>query len=273
MSLRLGDNSLQSTRKSIKSLKTHFEPQEHHNEAIYLIINTVQPFVKVKEYTPKVITLTHKLDKLDNKLVLLITKDPSTPYRAELTRKGSPTEDVFNEIMTVTKLRKIAGNHNKLTKLFKEFDIIVADFRVRKFLPLILGPQFYVKNRKVPFLIQMAKPDINATLVKTAKSPKLKDERCDAKFVKGQLNSIARNTFVILPKGTSMAIKIGYLHWSDQQLIENIDNVIGFIIPAIVRTPKLLHNVQIKTSESISLPVYEQQPLSESDSDNELDIK
>ncbi|KAK7681255.1 hypothetical protein QCA50_015642 [Cerrena zonata] len=133
-------------------------------------------YIKKKDYTPRVIPVTHKLDKLENKSILLITKDPSTPYRKALTEKDSPTEDVFNRIYTLTKVKLIAANPKNCVRLYKEYDIVVADHRVHKFLPNILGATFYEKNHKVPFMVQMARPSADANLVKGKKSTKLKDE-------------------------------------------------------------------------------------------------
>lgn len=275
MEFKLGSDSLKSTKKSLKSLKSHIQSTSGVNEPVYLTINTINPLIKSKEYTPRVIPLTNKLDKLENKLILLITKDPSTPYRNILTEKDSPTEDVFNEIYTLSRLRKMSSKQKNLIKIFKEFDLIVADFRVSKFLPTVLGETFYVKNKKIPFLIQMAKPDPNAKLTKTAKSHKLKDERCDAKYVKGQMNSIARNTHVIIPAGgNSLSMKIGFIDWNTEKLIENINDVLKFFMEkhphgGLIKSTKMIKNIQVKTSESVSLPVFEyvEEELSDSDSD------
>lgn len=263
-SFKLGQASLADTKKSVKALKTHIKVEKAGaREAIFLTINTTTALIRQKDYTPRVIPLTHKLDKLENKSVLLVTKDPSTPYRHALTEKNSPTEDVFNQIYTLTKLKKMTSNDKKLITLFKEFDIIVADHRVHKFLPEILGANFYVKNKKIPFVVQMAPPDPNAKLVKVKKSHKLKDERCEPKYIKGQMNSIAKNTYCILPaNGTFMSIKVGYTDWTTDKIVENVNDVLKFFMESkypsggLIKNKKMIESINIKTSDSISLPIF-----------------
>lgn len=264
---KLGKNALSDTKKSVKALKAHISKTSGTNEAVFLTINTTVPLVRAKDYTPRIIPLTHSLDKLENKSVLLVTKDPSTPYRGPLTDKDSPTEDVFNQVYTLTKLKRMAGNPKRLKGIFKEFDIIVADHRLHKFLPDVLGAQFYSKNKKVPFVIQMAPADANAKLTKTSKSHKLKDERCDPKYVRGQMKSIAKNTYFIPPaNGTFMAIKVGYTDWPTENVVANIDDVLKFLMEkkypsgGLIKNKKMVESVYIKTSDSISMPIFKQEP-------------
>ncbi|EGV62108.1 hypothetical protein PSN45_000817 [Yamadazyma tenuis] len=275
---KLGRDSLEETKKSLRALKRHSKAAE----PVYFTINTTKPLVRAKDYTPRVIPLTNPLDKLGNKSVLLITKDPSTPYRHPLTEKDSPTEDVFNQIYTVTKLRRMTSNQKKAIGVFKEFDIIVADHRVHKLLPDILGAQFYVKNKKIPFVVQMAPADPNAKLVKTSKSHKLKDERCEPKYVKGQMNSIAKNTYCIIPaNGTFMSIKVGFTNWPTDKLVANINDILVYFMEkkypsgGLITNKSMIESIHIKTSDSISLPVYrstpqDSDPSSSDFSDNDL---
>lgn len=274
----LGEGAFIEAQKSIKSLKSHCKQNaQQKEEAIFLTINTYTTFIKTKDYTPRVIPVKYPLDKLENKSVLMVTKDPSTSYRHTLTEKNSPTEDVFNEIYSLKRLKTLANNPKKLRLIFKEFDIVVADHRVHKFLPDILGAQFYVKNKKVPFMVQMAPYDAKAQLVKVKKSHKLKDERCDAKHVKGQMRSIAKNPYIIPPaNGTFVSIKVGYSNWKTSEIISNINDVIKYLIESdvsirLLKSMDVIEGVHVKTSESISLPVYKKQ-LEEEDSDSSVDI-
>jgi ribosome biogenesis protein UTP30 len=259
----LGDEAYKNGRKSIKSLTANSRQEGVEDAAIYLIINIKIQLTQTKDYTPRVIPLTHKLDKLENKSVLLVTKDPSTPYRQALTEKDSPTEDVFNQIYTLTKLRSLAKDPKKIYKLFKEFDIVVADNRVHKFLPGTLGAQFYLKNKKVPFMVQMAKPSYDAQLTKGKKSHKLKDDRCEPKYVKGQMKSIAGNASFIPPcNGNCLSIKAGYTSWLDKDVMKNIDDILRYLVEekfkpvgGVLRSINNIGGVHLKTSESISLPI------------------
>lgn len=281
----LGKEAFAEGKKSAKALSSHITKEKgaEHLEPIFLIINTKIYLTKVKDYTPRIIPLSKGLDKLENKSILLVTKDPSLPYRDALTKKDSPTEDVFNQIYTLTKLRHISKDPRKLTNLFKEFDIIVADNRVHKFLPDILGARFYVKNKKIPYMVQMAKPDKDAKLVKGKKSAKLKDDRCEPDYVRYQMKSIVRNTsYIPSATGTCISIKIGYSNWKPEEIMTNANDVLKYLIEpkfqpvgGLLRTTKNLVSIHIKTSESISLPVLQKEVEKENeedDDDSDLDF-
>lgn len=144
-------------------------PTNNQGMAIHLVISIKIPLSRKKNYIPRIIPISYKLDDVTNKSILLITKDPSTPYRSKLMIKDSPTEDLFLDIISFKKLKSMInktstsstnnkGKKQNLIKIFKNYDIIVCDHRIMKFLPNVLGELFYYKNKKLPFLIQMAKP-------------------------------------------------------------------------------------------------------------------
>ncbi|KAK6203175.1 ribosomal protein L1/ribosomal biogenesis protein [Scheffersomyces amazonensis] len=271
----LGDKSYAQGKKSLKALKNQFS----NPTTIYLSINIKITIVRTKDYTPRIIPITHKLDKVENKSVLLITKDPSTPYRDALTAKDSPTEDVFNQIFTLTKLKSIARDPKKVYKLFKEYDIVVADNRVHKFLPTILGGQFYIKNKKVPYMIQMAKPsaESQAQLVRGKKSTKLKDDRCEPKYVKQQMKAIVGNTsYIPSSSGNCLFIRVGSTEWPIEHILHNINDVLQYLIDTkygpvggVLKSIDNLGNIHIKTSESISLPLYTPTEITNDDEDDD----
>ncbi|CUM66888.1 uncharacterized protein PRCAT00004572001 [Priceomyces carsonii] len=262
----LGEDNVKETRKCLRALLAHIHSEKGLNkrEPIYLIINTKIALTRQKDYIPRIIPLSKGLEKLSDKSVLLITKDPSTHYRAELTLSGSLTEDVFNHIYSMKKLKALSSETRKIDKLFKEFDIVVADNRVHKFLPDLLGAKFYQKNKKVPFMLQMAKPDHNAVLTTGKKSHKLKDERCDPRYVYQQMKAIVKNTYYIPPaNGNCISIKFGFTDWKVDELLENINDIFFYMIDSkyqpvggLLRSVKNLNSAHIKTSESISLPIY-----------------
>lgn len=274
----LGAEGDKAAAESVDALLAHVRGQEAR--PVYLIVNYKIQLVRAKDYTPRIVPIPHKLDKVGAKLVLLVTKDPSTPYRAALTEKGSPTEDCFNQIYTLTKVRSMAKDPRKALRLFKEFDVVVADHRVHKFLPGTLGAQFYAKNKKIPYMIQMAKPDPHAQLTRGKKSAKLKDERCDAAYVRLQLRSIVGNTSFVPPaNGNCMSIKVGYSDWLLAPIVANIAAVMLYLVEArfapvggVLRTMKNVQSVHVKTSESASMPVWRERAAADNVDDDDSDF-
>lgn len=260
----LGSDAEAAALKSIRALVAHSR-KLGKSEPIYLIINTEKPMVRKKDYTPRIIPVSNKIGRLQDKSVLLVTKDPSTPYRHALTEKDSATEDVFNQIYTLTKLKSLAKDPKKLSSMFKEYDIVVADNRIHKFLPEILGAQFFLKNKKVPFMVQMARPspESQAQLTKSRLSTKLKDDRCEPKYVYSQMRAIARNTYFIPPaKGTCVSIVIGHTEMDPPEIVANLNDVVGYLVDAknlpvggLLRTTENIVSAHVKTSESVSMEI------------------
>lgn len=278
----LGDESYKTGQKSVKTLKSYINLENgSESQPVFLVINSKITLIQTKTYTPRIIPISKKLEKVTNKSILLITKDPSNDYRQELTKKDNPTEDTFNQIISLKRLKTIAKDPKKLFKDFKQYDIIIADHRIHKFLPNILGAPFYVKNKKLPFMIQMAKPEPNAKLVRGKKSTKLKDNRCDSKYVYSQVKSIVGNTNFLPPaNGNCISVKIGYTNWSDEELLQNIQDVLSYLVEdkykpvgGLLKDVANIGSVYVKTSESISLPVFKQEEqVIADDNDSDFDF-
>lgn len=279
MTFILGDESFKVGKKSLKALKSHAVIENGRKQAVYLVINSKLVFGKSRSHTPRIIPVTHKLEEVENKSILLITKDPSTDYRDELTKKDCITEDVFNQIYSLKKLRVIGKDPKKLFKQFKEFDLIIADHRVHKFLPDILGGSFYIKNKKVPFMVQMAKPSADAQLVKSKKSSKMKDNRCEPKYIYSQVKSIIGNTNFIAANGNCITVKVGYTEWKEEDVLQNISDVVSYLteekykpVGGILKTIDNIGSIFLKTSESISLPLYKTQEIEAAEDDSDFDF-
>lgn len=308
----LGDTAYKNAKKSLQSLinqystqvntptiddSTHISSTNNQGMAIHLVISIKIPLSRKKDYIPRIIPISYKLDDITNKSILLITKDPSIPYRSKLMIKDSPTEDLFLDIYSFKKLKSMInsskGKKQNLIKIFKNYDIIVCDHRIMKFLPNTLGELFYYKNKKIPFLIQMAKPiiteierkkfkaqlkannsssssnDIDGLTI--SKENKIKDNRCDPKYINLQIKSIVGNTNYlpsnVINKGDCISLKIGYTNWSIDKLLININDIIDYLLnkeyftsiggEGLIKDLNNLGNIHVKTNQSISLPIID----------------
>lgn len=262
----LGDEAQLQTQKSLRALKQHLKKTiSTESSPVYLTINVKTKLSSQKDYKPRVVPLTHKLDKITNKSITLITKDPSHIFRDALTIKDAPTEDSFNQIISLKKLKSFSHSLKNLLKLYKENDIIVADHRIHKFLPDLLGSTFYLKKKKIPYMIQMARPSLNGAQqgLRRSKENKLKDDRCDPKYVYAQLRSIVGNTSYLptLNAGDVISLKVGYTNWDIDKLVTNINDVINYLVDEKYRPVggilnlEHLGNIHVRSDNSISLPV------------------
>lgn len=267
MSFLLGEDAREEAKKSIKGLAANARKEGSGPQPLFLVLNTKIHLVKQKDYTPRIIPVTHKLHSVDSKAVALITRDQS--YRAQLTAKDSPTEDLFNQIIPFQKAKLIGHSQKALLRLFKENDIVIADTRIHSRLPDILGAQFYGKNKKVPFKIQMARP------VPGVKTHGKSERTCDPKYVRAQVRAILGNTSFIPPAGgTCVHIVVGYSDWKVSEVLTNINDVILYLVDekyrpvgGLLHKVENLHSVLIKTSNSVALPVLKKAEA-EVESDN-----
>lgn len=273
MSFLLGDEAREQAKRSIKGLvryvQTSCEEPSHH-EPLYLVLNTKTFLVKEKDYTPRIIPVTHKLRNIDERAILFITRDLS--YREELTKKDLPTEDLFHQIIPFQKIKLIGASAKKSVKLFKENDIVIADNRIYSKLPEALGTQFYSKNKKVPYKVQMVKPGHKSVA---------RSQPCDPKYIRAQVKAIMANTSFIPPaKGNCINIVVGYLDWKVSELLTNINDVISYLtdekyrpVGGLLQKVENLHSVLIKTSNSVAMPVMKKQVENVEESDmSDLDF-
>ncbi|SCU99718.1 LAME_0G05050g1_1 [Lachancea meyersii CBS 8951] len=238
-----------------------------NDKNVHMVINTEKPIGLKNDYVPRIIPLTKcKMHKAGDLRILLITKDPSTLYRKTLAEDPT-TADLFKTVLSVRNLKgKYRGS--RLNKLFKEYDLVVADYRVHHLLPAILGSAFYHSNKKLPFILQMAR---NAKV----KGQKLQEE-CDSSYVRAQIKSIAKNTSYVPNVDNCLSVKIGEvgLH-TPQQMLQNIQDAVSFLTDkskkpqgGVIRGE--ISGIFVKTSNSISLPIFKQEKKASVKVDDDL---
>ncbi|CAR24011.1 Utp30p [Lachancea thermotolerans CBS 6340] len=243
------------------------DPKLANDTNIHIVINTEKPIGIKNDYVPRIIPLTScKMHKPSDLRILLITKDPSTLYRKTLTKDPS-TADLFKTILSVRNLKgKYRGS--RLSKLFREYDLVVADYRVHHLLPQILGSAFFHSNKKLPFMVKMSQ----AVKAKREKLP----EECDAAYVRAQLRSICKNTFYVPNVDNCLSVKIGEVgvHTVDE-MVHNIDDIVRFLTDkskkpqgGVIRGD--ISAIFVKTSNSVSLPIYKAEKKSEVHEEEEL---
>ncbi|GAV53620.1 hypothetical protein ZYGR_0AK01220 [Zygosaccharomyces rouxii] len=244
------------SNRALNSLLKHCSTDDslRNDKDVQVIINTSKKMRMNNDHTPRIIPLREsKLYRPKELRILLVTKDPSTTYRESLT-KDETTTDLFKEILSMKNLkRRFRGV--KSIQLYKEFDLIVADFRVHHLLPDVLGSKFYHGSKKLPYVIRMTRP--------SDKSKTSQD--CDAPFVRAQLRSICKNTSYVPNSDNCLGVRIGLVgKHSTQDMVENIKDVITFLtdrnkMPQGGVIKGGISSIFVKTTNSPSLPIYGEQ--------------
>ncbi|ODV84005.1 hypothetical protein CANARDRAFT_224486 [[Candida] arabinofermentans NRRL YB-2248] len=261
---QLQANAIRSLRSLIAHLKS--TPSLTSHEPILLVIDTKEPTAKATELVPRIVPVYNALEKPINQKILLITKDPVMTYKGPITEKGSKTENLFHDIMCFKKLKAMSKNNKLMTKLYHENDLVVVDHRVHRLLPTFLSKSiFYKSGQKIPLMIQMARPDPDAKLVKSKKSNKLKDERVEPSYIYKQISSICKNTKFIPSTGNCLTIVIGYSDFKVEKLVENIDCILNYLTDSqfkpvggiIKKGFKGIDDLHVRTKDSVALPILE----------------
>ncbi|CCF59097.1 hypothetical protein KAFR_0G00640 [Kazachstania africana CBS 2517] len=256
MSTTLKLTKSQLSKKSIDSLLSRCAQDSNlqNDKDVQIVINTGKKMDVSKDYIPRIIPLTAcKLYKPKDLRILLITKDPSTLYRETISRDDT-INDLIKEIISVKNLkRRFRGA--KLSTLYKEFDLVVADYRVHHLLPDVLGSRFFHSKKKTPYMIRMSKQ------LKERRQKMI--EECDVSYIRAQLKSICKNTSYIANNDNCLNVKIGEVgRHSSEEMLSNIQDIVRFLTDkkekpqgGVIKGG--INSIFVKTSNSVSLPVYQ----------------
>lgn len=247
------DNKLAT--RALDSLLRHCEIDAllKQDKDVQVVINTAKKMGMKNDHTPRIIPLSScKLHRPKELRILIITKDPSAHYKETL-MKDESTSDLFKEIISIKHLKRRFRGAKSL-QLFKEFDVIVADFRVHHLLPEILGSKFYRGNKKLPYVVRMSRP------ITTKHQKTLED--CDPAYVRAQVRSICKNTSYVPNSDNCLGVRIGLIgRHSVDEMMQNIRDVVGFLTDK-TKKPQGgaikggIASIFVKTTNSPSLPIY-----------------
>ncbi|XP_033744108.1 ribosomal L1 domain-containing protein 1-like isoform X2 [Pecten maximus] len=113
------------------------------------------------------------------------------------------------------------------------FDLFVADERVIRLLPSLLGKNFYGK-KKHPIQVNMKATNLKSEIEKV-----VYDSRC-----------------IITGHGASSSATIGHSDMSAEQLAENVMKALESISVALPGGPANIQSVYVRTEKSLALPLY-----------------
>lgn len=136
------------------------------------------------------------------------------------------------------KLRKEFKPYEAQRQLLADYDLFLADKRILRMLPALLGKNFFLK-KKLPIPVTLSKDPSSDSFLKTIKK------------------ASSTTPLYLTSKGRCISIKIGTLDMSQEDLVANFHSVLS---EAIAKIPKgglsNIQSVHIKTAESIALPLY-----------------
>lgn len=195
---------------------------------VHLIIG----FSKIPSFDPLhaiKIPVKHRIFKPEDE-ICLITKDPQRKYK-DLAKERQITP--ISKVIGLTKLKAKYRPFEAKRLLAKSYQIFLADKAIWHLLPPVLGKEFIrLKNPPIPVKFSS-----------------------DANFGK-DIEKALNAAYLYLGKGSTSTVVVGRTSHSSTQLLENIKAVIQELQQRLPKKGQTVQSLNIKTSRSIALPIY-----------------
>eukprot|EP00039_Didymoeca_costata_P017912 m.331339 g.331339 ORF g.331339 m.331339 type:complete len:275 (-) comp16707_c0_seq1:89-913(-) len=164
--------------------------------------------------------------------VCVITKDPASDF-AQLQKKGNGIESNVT-VLGVSKVKSDFKLYEQKRQLCNSYDAFFADERVIPILPRLLGKKFY-QTKKKPVALKLQK----------------------TKMVTSLQDAMMHTSFHVGP-GVCSAIKAGHTNHEQAELVDNIMALSAKIFELTKKGN--IQSINIKTAESMALPVFNSLP-------------
>ncbi|OZJ02172.1 hypothetical protein BZG36_04803 [Bifiguratus adelaidae] len=216
----------------IKHVTEGSKKNELFEEASYVWLLIATKKISESNRKPARIPLKHSLYGKGSE-VCLFTKDPQKDYKELLEKKGVKS---VTKVIGVTKLRDNYKPFEAKRQLCNSYDVFLADDRVVPLLPKLIGKTFFDK-KKQPIPVNLQRTNLNA-----------------------EINRAIGSTYLHPSSGSCLAIKIGTTTNTVQEILDNLLTALPFVIDKVPKKWRNIQSLHIKTSESLSLPIYNSLP-------------
>lgn len=166
--------------------------------------------------------------------ICVITKDNHEDIDAYMA--AHPVAGI-TKFLSLKDLHAQYGRHNEKRELLAMYDLFLADERVLPLLPRLLGGKFFEKKK------QPAPVKLKATH---------KDR---------ELKKAMQSTYMFISTGPVMQIRIARCSFSRQETADNINLSINKIVNKIPGKWSNIQSIQVRTADSLSIPLYNSLPL------------
>jgi len=160
--------------------------------------------------------------------ICLFVKDPQAEWEEFL--NNNPVKNV-KKVVSLKSLRTDYKSYQHRRELLNQFDFFFADERIIPLLPPLLGSKFFDAKRQPPA--------VNF-----------------ASGFKKNLVEARDSTYLHIPQGPVINVKVGHSDQTKDQIAENITAAIPAIVEKIPRKWKNVQSIFVKTATSAALPIY-----------------
>lgn len=189
--------------------------------------------------------------KFDTRVCIFV-KDPEADFRKQIADLDIPC---VAEVIGFDRLKRDFHQFKDKRQLLKDFDFFLADIRIYKMLPDMLGKEFYSK-KAFPCPIKVHGFD-------------------SADQLKSQLNSACESAYFMQGNGPNYSIKIGRASQDAKDIAKNCEGALGQILGYTCCWDMIdftqISQISVRVGDSMELPVYNH--LSAADLDAYMESK
>lgn len=208
----------------------------------FIYLNLTLKNIPPKSRTnPYKIPLPHPIFRLEDdntpQLCLIVDDRP----KSNLT-KGSALKKIKNDnipmskVIRITKLETDYRPFEAKRKLFNSYDKFFSDKRAVPLLRKLLGKQFS-KKKKLPVPLDLKR-----------------------KNWKEQIEKVCGSALLYMETGTCSVLKVGKVSMGAEEIVENVAAAVNGIAEIVPRKWRNIRSLQLKLSDSMTLPVYQAVP-------------
>lgn len=175
-------------------------------------------------------------DGLDEVEVCIIVKDDSKEYVQEMIENFPSYLSNIKKVLTLTSLRKKYTQYKDRRELLKRYNFFMADDRILPMIGKALGKNFF-QEKKQPIPIKITRKEALPYAVQKCLS----------------------STFLWVSPGSCLSVKAGSTGMPMEHLVKNVMAICAKEGGAVGHIPRRWSNItaiNIKTSQSVALPVY-----------------
>ncbi|XP_041134346.1 ribosomal L1 domain-containing protein 1-like [Polyodon spathula] len=229
-------------RKAVQALFAYQKSSEENSQS--LLLNEHQHIcllVTLWKIPPKArtihIPLPHGI-RTSNAEVCLFTKDEPqmTSEQTERFYKKLLAEHGVNSITQVIPYQTLKKEYKPFEakrKLLRNFDMFLADDRIRRLLPSQIGKHFY-RSKKEPLSVNLNAKQLAKEL---------------GKVIQGSILPVSH-------KGCCCMARVAHSGMTVDEVVENISAAVNTIAEKLNKKGKNIKILHLKTQKSVALPIY-----------------
>lgn len=181
--------------------------------------------------------IPHPIYTFDGAEVCLFVKDApggvAKAAKAKAVDQKLASAASVSRVLALSKLRQKFEPHEAKRKLAGAYDLFLADARILRSLPKVLGKSFF-KSKKQPIPVDLSRKDWA-----------------------GPVKDAVSATYLFKGGGSCVNIKVGRTSQSAKEIADNVEAVLSGALPHVTKAWAGVASLLLKLAASAALPVYQ----------------